>query len=56
MKCAITNDVKRYEITNGVIKYAITNNVINKKINKNFVFANTPQQLTLYVSCLFILN
>ena len=35
------------------MKYAITNNVINKKINNNFVFPNTPAQLTLDDACLF---
>ena len=39
---------------NNSINYAITNDVINKKINNNFVFPNTPAQLTLDVTCLFI--
>ena len=50
----ITNDVIKYAITNDVIIHAITNYVINKKINNNFVFPNTPAQLTLDVRCLFI--
>ena len=32
--------------------YAITKYVINKKINNNFVFPNTPAQLTLDDTCL----
>ena len=34
--------------------YAITKYVINKKINNNFVFPNTPAQLTLDDTCLLI--
>ena len=34
--------------------YAITKYVINKKINNNFVFPNTPAQLTLDDTCLFL--
>ena len=49
IKYAIKND---YTITNDIIKYAITNDVINKKINNNFVFPNTPAQLTLDDTCL----
>ena len=37
-------------------KYAITNYIIKKKINKNFVFPNTPPQLTHDISCLLILQ
>ena len=36
------------------ITYAITNYVINKKINNNFVFPNSPAQLTLDDMCLFL--
>ena len=50
------NDVIKYAITNKLIKYAITNDVINKKINNNFMFPNTPAQLTLDDTCLFRYN
>ena len=36
----------------GLITYALTNKVINKKINNNFMFSNTPGQLTLDDRCL----
>ena len=49
---AVTNDEIKYAIKNDAIKYAITNYVINKKINYNFVFPNTPAQLTLDDTCL----
>ena len=52
IKYAITNDVIKYAIKNDIIKYAITNDGINKKINNNFMFPNTPAQLTLDDTCL----
>ena len=54
IKYAITNDVIKNTIKTDLIKYAITNDVINKKINNNFVFPNTPAQLTLDDTCLLL--
>ena len=56
IKYAIKNDIIKYAIINDVIKYAITNDGINKKIYNNFVFPNTPAQLTLDDTCLFDLR
>ena len=47
----MTNDVIKYAIKND---YEITNDVINKKINNNFVFPNTPAQLMLDDTCMFM--
>ena len=56
IKDAITNEVIKYAIKNDLMKYAIRNDVINKKINDNFVFPNTPAQLTLNDTCFVYLG
>ena len=52
IKYKFTNEIIKYAIKNDLIKYGITNDVINKKIINNFVFQNTPAQLTLDDTCL----